>query len=264
MTITRRQALAGAALLPSLLGAGAAGAQTPLRADAPTHWRFDLIGASLTVLLTSIGSGGNPRRTFGLNVDDEAFAEAARGAFQPLDHLPYVFQPVVIDTGSARVLIDTGMDSFSLRAALEAAGYVAEDITHVLISHMHGDHIGGLTDGGEPTFPGAAHFAGRVEWEHWAGRSDRTFDRKVRPLEARFELLEDGDVPVPGVTALAAFGHTPGHLAFHIAAGTREFLHIVDAAIHPAWSLAHPDWQVSFDSDHAQAAATRRARGSSP
>ena len=79
MTITRRQALAGAALLPSLMGAGAAGAQTPLRADAPTHWRFDLIGASLTVLLTSIGSGGNPRRTFGLNVDDEAFAEAARG-----------------------------------------------------------------------------------------------------------------------------------------------------------------------------------------
>lgn len=71
-------------------------------------------------------------------------------------------------------------------------------------------------------------------------------------------FVKDGDSPVSGITAMAAFGHTPGHMAYHLESGSDRLLIMADTANHYVWSLAYPDWEVSFDVDKAAAAATRR------
>jgi glyoxylase-like metal-dependent hydrolase (beta-lactamase superfamily II) len=72
-------------------------------------------------------------------------------------------------------------------------------------------------------------------------------------------MLDDGGSVVSGISAVAAFGHTPGHLAFRIESEGQNLMLIADAANHFVWSLAYPDWEVRFDADKAAAAATRRA-----
>jgi len=80
----------------------------------------------------------------------------------------------------------------------------------------------------------------------------------VAPLADRFGLLGDGDSVAPGITAMAAFGHTPGHMTFMLESAGESLLIFADTANHYVWSLAYPDWQVRFDMDKDAAAATRR------
>src|SRR5690606_40574863 len=64
------------------------------------------------------------------------------------------------------------------------------DITHVVLTHMHGDHIGGLTDeAGNITFANAAYTTGQTEYDHWAGQANEGFDTKVRPLADRMNFI---------------------------------------------------------------------------
>ncbi len=98
-----------------------------------------------------------------------------------------------------------------------------------------------------------------MEHNHWSGAANEGFDTKVKPLNARMALLEDGGTLAPGITALAAFGHTPGHMAFLLDSGGKQLVITADCANHHVWSLAHPDWEVRFDADKAAAAATRKA-----
>ena len=61
-----------------------------------------------------------------------------------------------------------------------------------------------------------------------------------------------------GITAMAAFGHTPGHMAFHLESDGQRMVITADTANHHVWSLQHPDWEVRFDADKAAAAAARK------
>ena len=82
--------------------------------------------------------------------------------------------------------------------------------------------------------------------------------RAKQEAEAAAQGIGDGDEAAPGITGMAAFGHTPGHMIYMIESGGSQLVITADTANHYVWSLAYPDWEVRFDMDKAAAAATRR------
>lgn len=260
MQLTRRQTLLAAAALPLAGGLGLTPRPAAAQAvAAPSHRDLALGNFRVTPLLVGTRAQDNPQETFGTNVSADEFAAAAQAAFLPTDRTVNFFTPSVVNTGSEVILFDTGLNAASLTEALASAGYAPADITHVVLTHMHGDHIGGLTDdSGAPTFPDAAYVTGRMEFDHWAAQGNEGFEAKVRPLAERMTFLEDGGSVASGITAVAAYGHTPGHFACALESGGSRLLLLADTANHYVFSLAYPDWEVRFDADKAMAAETRR------
>jgi len=215
-------------------------------------------GFEVTTLLAGSAVRPDPQTIFGMNVSAEEFAETSRAARLPTDQVQFVFTPTVVNTGAELVLFDTGLNAEGLTAALEAAGYTADMIDLVVITHMHPDHIGGLMQDGGPTFANARYATGRVEFDAWAGMGNDLFDQMMRPLAEKTTMLEDGASGFSGHTAMAAFGHTPGHMIHGIESEGQSLIIAADFANHYVWSLARPDWEVKFDMDKAAAAATRK------
>lgn len=262
MTLTRRQTLLAGAALPFAGTLGIPVAATAQDAPAlmlPTHRDFAIGDFRVTTLLAGSRASDNPQETFGMNVSADEFAAVSAANFIPADRTRNFFTPVVVNTGSETILFDTGLDPVGITAALAAAGYAPADITHVVLTHMHGDHIGGLSDdAGTPTFANAAYITGQVEYDHWAAQANEGFDAKVRPLADRMTFLADGETVTSGITALATPGHTPGHMGYMIDSAGQQLALLADMTNHYVWSLAHPDWEVRFDADKDQAATTRR------
>jgi glyoxylase-like metal-dependent hydrolase (beta-lactamase superfamily II) len=262
-TMTRRTALLGAATLPlapAFLTAAPALAATEKQGPASAAFnRFTLGGFEVTTLLAGTRTQDKPQETFGMNVSAEDFAAASAAAFIPADRSQGFFTPTLVNTGSELVLFDTGLASDGIVAALAAAGISPDQINRVVITHMHGDHIGGLMAGTAPTFANAAYVTGAAEANHWAANPNDSYTAQVAPLVDRFTYLEDGGAVAPGITAMAAFGHSPGHMIYMLESNGQRLAITADTANHHVWSLANPDWEVRFDADKAAAAATRRA-----
>ncbi len=200
----------------------------------------------------------DPQQIFGLNVEADTFAEISADAGLPIDQAQFFFTPPVVNTGEQLILFDTGLEGSATTAALAAAGYAPDQVDIVVITHMHGDHIGGLMTNDAPTYPNAAYVAGRVEFDAWSEAGDERFDTLVKPLADRMTFLEDGGTVASGITAMAAFGHTPGHMTYMLESDGKQMLLGADFANHYVWSLAHPTWEVRFDMDKETAAATRK------
>ncbi|MDA8585443.1 MBL fold metallo-hydrolase [Rhodobacteraceae bacterium] len=258
--LSRRNILAGAAALP--VAAGATTALADGHAAAPVNAlqnSFELGEFQVSTLLAGTRAVEDIQSIFGMNVTPEEFAKVSQENFIPADKAQFFFTPTVVRTGSDVVLFDTGLSAAGTVPALTQAGVSAGDVTIVVITHMHGDHIGGLTDdSGAPTYPNARYVTGQVEYDTWAATDNETFAAKVKPLADKFSFIGGGDDVVSGVTAVEAFGHTPGHMAYMVESGNEQVLLMADAANHYVWSLAYPEWEVRFDQDKAAAAATRK------
>jgi glyoxylase-like metal-dependent hydrolase (beta-lactamase superfamily II) len=260
MTLTRRQALAAGAALPlATLAAQTATASAPMMgAGFAPYNRFRLGAFEVTALLAGNRTVENPQSIFGTNVPAEEFAEVSQAAFLPTEAAQFFFTPTLVNTGPELILFDTGLNPAGITTALNAAGYSPEQVDTVVLTHMHGDHIGGLSGEGGETFANARYVTGAVEFDAWARMDNEGFDTKVKPLAERMTFLDDGGTVASGITAMAAFGHTPGHMAYMLESEGQSLTLIADTANHYVWSLAYPDWEVKFDRDKAMAAQSRR------
>jgi glyoxylase-like metal-dependent hydrolase (beta-lactamase superfamily II) len=269
--LPRRNILLGAAAFPfmgttaSLVTSNAhAAGHSETKENVPySHYKVgDFI---VTTLLAGSSNGSEPQKTFGMNVSADEFNKASADNLISSDAFKAFFTPTVVDTGSEIVLFDAGLGGEipGVVNALEGAGYKPEDITHLVITHMHPDHIGGLMMGGKPTFPNAKVFTGSIEYNFWSKMEEgnRVGDmvaKMVTPMADKIIFLDDGGSVTSGITASAAFGHTPGHMTYMLESNGQQLLIAADFANHYVWSLAHPDWEVRFDADKVAAAASRR------
>lgn len=237
----------------------------------PVH-RFTLGKIEITSILDgAIAMGISP--PFLLDESDAEIAAIAQTANLPADKLENNFVPVLVNTGDALIMIDTGFGQFGrdkgaglLRERLSDAGYKPEDIDIVALTHVHPDHIGGLWEQDELAFPNAQLMIGRREFDAWMSGDEipeqraqnrEMFLNLVAPLAGKFRFLEDGDEIAPGVNAEAAFGHSPGHLMFRVESAGKQALIWSDVANHYVFSVGHPDSKVGFDDDKEAAIATR-------
>jgi len=241
------------------LSAGVARADAPaMGASFARHRRFTLGGFEVTTLLAGTTSRDTPQGIFGTNVSAEDFAEVSAANFLSTDATQFYFTPVVVNTGAELVLFDTGLNPAGITAALAEAGYTPDQVDIVVLTHMHGDHIGGLSGADGVTFPNARYVTGRAEFDHWDMSGNEGFEGKVRPLADTMTFLDPDQDVATGITSVAAYGHTPGHMGYHLESEGARLMLFADLANHPVWSLAHPDWEVRFDMDKEMAAASRR------
>ena len=278
VAITRRAVLAGTAAL-TLSARDRARAATPAAGlQAPGIYRYRLGSYELTALNDGV---------WYFPVDDkfvhnavyadvkqamaDAFMPTATGTYA----LPYT--ALLVNTGAKLVLIDTGTGgqiaetAGSLAANLAAAGVDPKAIDQIVISHLHPDHINGIkTKDDAVVFPNAEIAVPAPEWTFWmdesrlSGATDklRIYLRNVRRIFGnigdRVRRFEPGQEVAPGITSIAAFGHTPGHTAFAVASGNQSMLVLSDTANQPALFVRHPEWQIAFDMDGDMAVATRK------
>jgi glyoxylase-like metal-dependent hydrolase (beta-lactamase superfamily II) len=276
--ITRRTLFAGAAgalAAPAILTSAtfALATMAPAKA-APRFSSFKLGGFAITVFSDGTRMAEKPEETFGTNQPKADVAALLTANFLPTDKFLNGFSPVLIDTGSDLVLFDTGLGeggrewgAGQLQAGLVAAGYAADKVSVVVLTHMHGDHIGGLMEAGAPAFPNARYVAGEVEFDFWnnaarlgtpAEGGHKGVLKNVVPLADRMTFIKDGVEVVPGISGIEAFGHSPGHMVFHVQSEGKGLVLTADTSNHYVLSLQRPDWEVKFDMDKAKAAAARR------
>lgn len=228
--------------------------------------------------LATINDGGlpvpNPQSIFGTDQSKEDVEALLDKNFLPKEQMVIGFAPTVVKAGDDIVLFDAGNGAARretgagrLLAQLPGAGVNPEDVTVVVITHMHPDHIGGLMEDGEPAYPNARYVTGQVEFDFWtaeermAGPTEglaKLVAANVKPLADKMSFVGDGGEVVPGITGMAAFGHTPGHMVYMLESGGRKLAITADTANHYILSLQNPDWEVRFDGDKGKAAETRR------
>lgn len=274
----RRRTLLGAALAAPLLPGAALAHHGTHMAQAPGFYRFRLGSFTVTTVFDGFTRRANPTQGFVTNATPEAVAAALQEALIPLDGFENPFTVTFLDTGRHLIAFDTGTGAGQLSATsgllehnLEAAGIDESQVTHVVMSHFHADHITGLTTADNtPVFANAEVLVPAVEWAFWSDESNAgrvppgqrgTFAnvrRRFAPYQARLRQVEWEQEVLPGVRTIAAPGHTPGHTVFHVADGAEQLFVMADTSSRPELFLRHPDWASSFDVDGAMAAASRR------
>jgi glyoxylase-like metal-dependent hydrolase (beta-lactamase superfamily II) len=286
MQLNRRNVLGGAA------AASAATALTPLtlssaRAAAPPvgkqnagFYRYKVGTIEVSVVTDGINRFKFPDN-FVLNKSRDEVNAGWTAMFGEKDQMAIPYSPLAVNTGSKLVVIDTGTSEANFERSkgaagqfhsnLKASGIDAAQVDTVIISHFHGDHINGLlTKDNKPAFAKAEILVPAAEWKYFMddgemsrapkGRMEgvfknlrRVFDalgRKVTPYEPNKELA-------PGITSVASYGHTPGHMSFVIASGNGKVFVQSDVTNIPLF-VRNPGWHLFFDQDPKMAETTRR------
>jgi glyoxylase-like metal-dependent hydrolase (beta-lactamase superfamily II) len=284
--LTRRHVVASAAAgaaataLSPLATSIPAGAAAPATGKQVGGWyRYKLGDFEVTV----VTDGARPTKvpdTFVRNAPSETWRAGLAAVYMDKENPAFPFTPIVVNTGAKLVAIDTGLGAGAYEQSkgaigqyqtnLAAAGIDPKSIDVVIISHFHGDHIGGLlTTDNKPVFPNAEILVPEVEWKFWTdeGEASRASEglkgnfanakRVFGALGNKVTPYEPGKEVAPGVTSVATHGHTPGHVSHVIASGNSKVMVQADVTNVPLF-VQNPGWFIQFDMDGPAAEATRR------
>ncbi len=202
----------------------------------------------------------NDAKVFGLDAGVDAVTTVLKDAGAPTDKITLSVDALLVKDGSRLILIDTGVGpkGGKLIPSLKQAGVTPDQITDVLISHGHGDHIGGLIDAdGKPAFPNAKVRLTAAEWDSVKGSGQA--DAIVAAVTPQVETFAPGAQISPAIKSVEVKGHTPGHTAYEITSGKKTLLAIGDSAHSSVISLAKPEWFIQFDADKPMARDSRKA-----
>jgi glyoxylase-like metal-dependent hydrolase (beta-lactamase superfamily II) len=177
----------------------------------------------------------------------------------PTGNYPTAVNAFAVRTPGGVILIDTGLGQ-KLPDNLKKIGLSAEDIDVILITHSHGDHIGGLVKNASPAFPNAKVYIAEAEydWSAQVRQSLSGYSGRVNFFTPG-SLETSGDELLSGVRTIAAYGHTPGHTLFLIESSGERLLVWGDLTHAMAIQMPRPGVSVTYDSDPIQAAEVRKA-----
>lgn len=277
MTINRRSALAlgGLAAAAGLVAAPrAVHAQAPAPVANTSAYRYKVGDAVVTAIHEGVAY--RPLEGFIKNATVDELKASLAENFLPTDRYAIPFTTLVVQTGGKTVLLDTGLGEFGppttglWMANFRAAGFDPAQVDTVVISHFHGDHIGGVRrKDGSAVFARAEVKVPAPEWDFWMddaraaaapdaakpgfANARRVFAQMAKDV-TRFQW---GQEVAPGITAVNAAGHTPGHTAFAITSGAAKLLVMSDTTNNPQVFARNPDWAAVFDQDADAARVTR-------
>ena len=283
---TRRSVLAstaaaGAAAVTPISVSPASGAAPPAGTQAAGFYRYKVGDYEITVVTD--GSTTRPLEdNFVANQNKEAVNAALAAAFLPTDKVTIPYTPIVVNTGSKLIVMDTGTGEANFERSkgaagqfqnnLKAAGIDRNAVDMVVISHFHGDHfLGLLTADNKPAFANAEILVPTAEWKYWmddgemsrapAGRIADQFKDARRVFDAlgrKVTQYEAGKDVAPGITAVATYGHSPGHTSYVISSGSGKVFVQIDVTNMPELFARNPGWHARFDHDPKMAEETRR------
>jgi glyoxylase-like metal-dependent hydrolase (beta-lactamase superfamily II) len=243
----------------ALLAATAIPALAAPQPVAPAATRVPLGAFTLIALRDELNVLPNDGKVFGIDQTPAAVAKvlAANGA--ATDGITLGVDALLVKEPGHVVLIDTGLGpkvGGVLMQSLAKAGIAPAQVTDVLITHSHGDHIGGLiTADGKAAFPNATVRLSRSEWQWMQGNQSAA--PIVAAIRDHVRPFTPGTAILPGITPVALPGHTPGHVGYQIASKGQHLIDIGDTAHSSILSLAKPGWPIGYDNDKAQGITTR-------
>lgn len=229
-------------------------------------------------VIVALRDGGGPRALKDLVSNPEQLPAEARQ--DPAATVPLTVAAFLVKAGGKTILVDTGLGSPApglargwMVANLEAVGVTPDQIDAVLLTHMHGDHIGGLSRDGARLFPKAAVYAEKREADYWLdpaseaaapeGRKPgfRTARAMLSPYQeaGAFRTFDGAVTVLPGIQSVPAYGHTPGHTGFMLESKGQRMLIWGDIVHLAGYQFPNPEISLVFDSDAATARATRKA-----
>lgn len=214
------------------------------------------------------------------NIEAGEIEELADRMFVSYPAMEGTVNAYLINTGEHLVLVDAGASkSFNpnlgnLIANLKAAGYSPDQVDTILLTHLHPDHVGALTDAaGKPLFAKAQVFTAQKENDFWLAKD--ALDKAPTKMQPMFQtaqfaaapyvaaqqwntFAEDGAL-VAGIKPVAAYGHTPGHTAYLVESQGKSLLIWGDVVHVHSVQFTRPSTAIAFDVDQAMAVETRRS-----
>jgi glyoxylase-like metal-dependent hydrolase (beta-lactamase superfamily II) len=270
-----RQAIAAALLALPFVSAPAWAEAPMVKTQAPGYYRHMLGDFEITVLLD--GTLKLPVLKLLTNAEPGQLKAALERGFLR-EQVETSLNTYLVNTGSKLVLIDTGTGALfgpgaQLMNNLRAAGYTPEQVDEIYITHMHGDHVGGLMAGASRAFPNATLRIDKADTDFWlsegamnrAPEGVRSYFKgamaSVNPYVAagKLKTFEGETELVPGVHAMPAYGHTPGHTVYRVESKGQTLVLWGDLMHVAAVQFDNPDVTISFDIDSKKAAEQRRA-----